>query len=1458
MNHRSLPWKLRLGAAAAALLCLVLAADTWPGPDPASAQGGDEEYVDVAMALEFRDTADSNFGIFQNGSTLTVVVMNHGTLTAYDVEVVVDIVYPTNTVALGRPSDVPVGSVAMERPTPAGTVSHERGNGYSLRWTIPALPGLAYEELEVGTRTVDYLVTDQNNRIWDESKSPLEYYGAVTTSSVDLHEGNNTDRIWVDVISITDNYRTRPKPRYSIHSLSVDERHPSPGDLVTFTFVADPSAEIGLPGAGSHANIDSRVTIELTDGLAVDEDPDATPAREITTELTKLFGTGETPPPVSYSDGVFTIGTRRITQSIGTLTATVPVRVASDAVVNEQCITVTITGNPPPGPGPYFDDISDNVAKLCLGDQPAEPILSGQVDAFTVFPCVGITDAPCDSANDIRVRAVDVSGVPVAEGNALIKIDPLWARIYDGHMNSSNALQSVNDGNTVSWQTAVNLDRPYNGGLSSGIELYYSRLQFAGYESDWKRPVFGISARDVDGNTPPPGKVFLRSTFSGNEFRMAVAPDYEEVPSSLSTSAVTATKIHYFLEFEKMGTYKITWHTAANRPTLHGSEDCFPNGSNVNQAFCATETYTFHVGPMADLAVEDGGSSAHAPADRNALTIVAVNNGPDEPSGGARVTGLPTGAEVFHISQGSYDSGTGVWNIDELRVRGYYRSAGTTEPTLVLGATAGDTASVSIASTKDYEVCVGPKSNPGNLPHTTQTACEAVTDASWNSVPVYDYNAGNNTATITAARGRGGVGPGVPGSPRAQTGTTGVMWDPVEYLYGVPVSHYDIQWLGSVWLPLATGVTGNRYVDAAPSGRRDYRVRAVNAANVAGPWSRSTATVQAGFAGPPLNLRTQADGNSAIAVSWDAPEDAGGSAVTGYTVQWSADGSDGSWRNAGSTADQTFTQRGLPTGAIRYYRVAARNSSGLGAWSDPVMGQAVSGVPQAPTLTAKALSDYQIALTWTAPRDNGQPIERYRVDWSPDGSAGSWQRLAEVGADPTSYTDDTLPANTRRHYRVRAVNSVGGGAWSRTVSAITQLTPPDAPSLSGVAADGPHAIVVSWRAPYHLGDLAITQYQVQYAKNPYAEIWRGPATLSGSTRSWRHTGLQPDETWHYQVRASNGGGRWSAWSYSGSATTASSDAPRTVSGFSARYDRALDQVTLTWNASASDTDVRYELDRSEDGGEWRTLRSSPSCAAGTCAWADTDLWPGARLSYRVRAVSAEGEGPWSGRQSATRPPDAPDEPQVHWVEADGSNHIVIEWEPPYADGGAAVSGYRLLWCRALEGADENPCDVAPDENNPLADPPGYSAISLGASSRTYTHSVSPGYYYHYLLRATNGGNRWSEWREYDIRYARTYAGAPAAPGLTARAVDASQITLTWNKPSGYGSEITNYWLYVYANGDALYDFDNILDVHTLPGDATEWTIDGLSPGTTRYFRVRALNDNGEGKYSALRQATTPD
>ena len=95
--------------------------------------------------------------------------------------------------------------------------------------------------------------------------------------------------------------------------------------------------------------------------------------------------------------------------------------------------------------------------------------------------------------------------------------------------------------------------------------------------------------------------------------------------------------------------------------------------------------------------------------------------------------------------------------------------------------------------------------------------------------------------------------------------------------------------------------------------------------------------------------------------------------------------------------------------------------------------------PGAPTaLMADGSSETQIDLSWTAPADNGgATISGYRIEVSADGGT-TWTDLdANTGTTGTTYSHTGLAAGTTRDYRVSAINSVGTGAASDSVSATT-------------------------------------------------------------------------------------------------------------------------------------------------------------------------------------------------------------------------------------------------------------------------------------------------------------------------------------------------------------------------------------------------------------------------------------
>ena len=96
--------------------------------------------------------------------------------------------------------------------------------------------------------------------------------------------------------------------------------------------------------------------------------------------------------------------------------------------------------------------------------------------------------------------------------------------------------------------------------------------------------------------------------------------------------------------------------------------------------------------------------------------------------------------------------------------------------------------------------------------------------------------------------------------------------------------------------------------------------------------------------------------------------------------------------------------------------------------------------------------------------------------------------------------------------------------------------------------------------------------------------------------------------------------------------------------------------------------------------------------------------------------------------------------------------------------------------------------------------------------------------------------------------------APGAPtGLTATASGSTQIDLSWTAPANYGGRvITGYKIEISPNGT-----DTWTDRVATTGDAnTTYAHTGLAAGTTRHYRVSAINTIGTGTASNVDDATT--
>ena len=99
----------------------------------------------------------------------------------------------------------------------------------------------------------------------------------------------------------------------------------------------------------------------------------------------------------------------------------------------------------------------------------------------------------------------------------------------------------------------------------------------------------------------------------------------------------------------------------------------------------------------------------------------------------------------------------------------------------------------------------------------------------------------------------------------------------------------------------------------------------------------------------------------------------------------------------------------------------------------------------------------------------------------------------------------------------------------------------------------------------------------------------------------------------------------------------------------------------------------------------------------------------------------------------------------------------------------------------------------------------------------------------------------------------TVPGAPTS--LTATANGTTTINLSWTAPADNGgSPITGYRIEVSPNGTSSWT-NRVANTGTT---TTTYAHTGLSAGTTRYYRVSAINANGTGAASNTDNATTDD
>ena len=135
-------------------------------------------------------------------------------------------------------------------------------------------------------------------------------------------------------------------------------------------------------------------------------------------------------------------------------------------------------------------------------------------------------------------------------------------------------------------------------------------------------------------------------------------------------------------------------------------------------------------------------------------------------------------------------------------------------------------------------------------------------------------------------------------------------------------------------------------------------------------------------------------------------------------------------------------------------------------------------------VTASSDGWRRIDLSWTAPTDDGgSDVTGYRIEMSDDGA--SWDELvADTRDESTEYAHVGLEVDTKRHYRVSAINAVGVGSSSNIATGrAAPATAPHPPSDLKATKDEERRIDLSWAAPVEDGGEVIIGYLIEVSED---------------------------------------------------------------------------------------------------------------------------------------------------------------------------------------------------------------------------------------------------------------------------------------------------------------------------------------------------------------------------------------
>ena len=405
---------------------------------------------------------------------------------------------------------------------------------------------------------------------------------------------------------------------------------------------------------------------------------------------------------------------------------------------------------------------------------------------------------------------------------------------------------------------------------------------------------------------------------------------------------------------------------------------------------------------------------------------------------------------------------------------------------------------------------------------------------------------------------------------------------------------------------------------------------------------------------------------------------------------------------------------------------------------DPLPPTVPSGV------TASAISDTQIDLSWAASTDAGGGIVAgYNI--FRDGAATA---IATVTG--TSYSDTGLTADTSYNYTVSAFDNAtpaNESAESSVANATTlpaDILAPTVPTGLTATAISASQIDLSWAASTDLGGGTVAGYKI-FRDGGATEI----ATVVGT--SYSDTDLTENTAYGYTVSAFD------------DTSPANESAKTSVVNRTTLVDSQAPSIPIGLNAAAtSDTQIDLSWIASTDNGGgliagyniYRDGSGTPIATVTTTGYSDTGLTAETLYSYTVSAfddAAISNESAESSAATATtlaaRDIQPPTVPTTLSATATSDTQIDLSWSASTDVGGGNVAGYNIyrdsVLVTSVAGTSYSDTALAANTNYSYtvsafddATPANESAQSAAANATTFVAPTA--------IRVNSGGGQYTD------------------------------------------------------------------------------------------------------------------